>query len=197
MVALHTAGGDRRSGWALVQEGIEAAEQAVVRDHCLQRLYGAGIQDRLEAGDVTRAGELVRRAEESEARGTICPACSVEMYPAAASFHLVSGDIQKAEQYAEKARQLAEAGHNQSGEAETLRVKGEIHAARGDIAEAERHLEQAAGIFRRLDRPYHLGMTLRAWGRLPQTGDAERQKQIRREAAEISKNLRSSSRRTA
>ena len=190
---LHTASGDDRSGWALVQHGIEAAEQAVVRDHCLQRLYGAGIQNRLEAGDLARAAELVRQAEESETRSAMCPVCSVAMYPAMASFYLASGDVRKAEQYAEKAQRLAEAGHNQSGEAEALRVQGGVLAAKGDLVLAEKCLEQAACIFRRLDRSYDLGLTLRAWGRLPLTGDTDRLKPIRREANEILKKLRSSS----
>jgi len=192
-VALHTASGDDSSGWALVQRGIEAAEQAVVRDHCLQRLYGAGIQNRLDAGDLAKAAELVRRAEESETRSGMCTVCSVELYPAVASFHLASGDIQKAERYAEKAQRLAEAGHNQSGEAEALRVQGEVQAAKGDLVQAERCLEQAAGIFRMLDRRYDLGITLRAWGRLPLTGDPDRLKPIRREAKDILKELRACS----
>ena len=92
-----------------------------------------------------------------------CARCAAwELYPAVASFHLASGNIQKAERYADKAQSLAQAGHNQSGEAEALRVQGEIHAAKGNFTLAERCLEQATGILRKLDRRYDLGITLRA-----------------------------------
>ncbi|HVO38854.1 MAG TPA: AAA family ATPase [Spirochaetia bacterium] len=191
-ISLRTASGDQNSGWAFLQQGVEAAEQAVVRDHCLQRLYGAGIRNRLEAGDMANAAELVRQAEESETRNGVCPSCSAELFPAVASFHLASKDIRRAEQYAEKARALAEAGHNESGEAESLRVQGEVQAAKGDLLRAEQCFQQAATMFRRLGRPYDLGMTLRAWGRLPLTGDPDHLKPIRREAREILKVLRTS-----
>lgn len=191
-VSLRTASGDGSSGWVFLQHGIEAAERAVVRDHCLQRLYGAGIRNRLDAGDMANAAELVRQAEESEKRNGVCPSCSGELYPALASFHLASRDIRKAEEYAEKARALAEAGHNESGEAEALRVQGEVQAARGDLLQAEQCFQQAAAMFRRLERRYELGMTLQAWGRLPLGADPDHLKPIRREAREILKALRTS-----
>jgi tetratricopeptide (TPR) repeat protein len=186
---LRTASGDERSGWALVQRGLEEAEQAGVRDHCLQRLYGAGIRNRLSAGDLARAAGLVRQAEEGEARSAACTICSVQLYPAVASFYLASGNLQKADEYAEKARRLAQAGHNQGGEAEALRVQGEVQAAKGDIAQAEKLLEQAAAIFRRLDRRYDLSLALQAWAGLP-AQQPERLEPIRREAAQILERMR-------
>jgi tetratricopeptide (TPR) repeat protein len=172
-----------------VQRGLEEAEQAAVRDHCLQRLYGAGIRNRLGAGDLARAAELVRQAEECEARSTACTVCSVHLFPAVASFYLASGNLQKADDYAEKARRLAQAGHNQGGEAEALHVQGEVQAAKGDIAQAEQLLKQAAAIFRGLDRRYDLGLALQAWAGLP-VEQPERLEPVRREAAQILERIR-------
>ncbi|OHD26782.1 MAG: hypothetical protein A2064_12865 [Spirochaetes bacterium GWB1_66_5] len=186
---LRTASGDERSGWALVQRGLVEAEQAVVRDHCLQRLYGAGIRNRLGAGDLVKAAELVRQAEECEAQSAACTICSVQLYPAVASFYLASGNFQKADDYAEKTRRLAQAGHNQGGEAEALHVQGEVRAAKGDIAQAEKLLEQAAAIFRRLGRRYDLGLALQAWAGLS-AEQPERLEPIRREAAQILEQIR-------
>jgi tetratricopeptide (TPR) repeat protein len=189
---LLTAHGDGRAGWSLIQRGLEAAEQAAVRDHCLQRLYGAGIWNRLDAGDLANAGDLVRAAQEREAESATCTVCSVQLYPAVASFYLASGDFEKAGAYTEKARRLAVAGHNQGGEAEALRVEGQIHAARGEIVQAEECLQQAAAIFRTHERRYDLALTLQAWAELPVSG-SRRLEPIRREAQEILQGLHNSS----
>jgi hypothetical protein len=176
-----------------VQQGLEAADQAAVRDHCLQRLYGAGIRNRLAAGDLAAAAELARAAETPETQATTCTVCSLQLYPALASYYLASGDAATAGAYAERALRLAEAGHNQAGEAEALRVQGEVRSATGDLAGAEACLERAAAIFRRLDQVYDLAATLQAWGSLP-LQDPARLEPIRREAEGILLKLRGSSR---
>ncbi len=164
---LRTAQGDAEAGWELVQQGLEEAQRAAVWDHCLQRLYGTGIWNRLEAGDLASAEELVRAARRLEEERRTCTVCGLQMYPALAAFYLASGDPETAWAYAEKAQQLAETGHNRSGQAQALRVRGEIHAARGELSEAESCLARAADIFRELDQRYDLAQTLRIWGELP------------------------------
>ncbi len=157
---LLTARGEAQTGWTLVQQGLETARQAAVWDHCLQRLYGAGIWNRLEAGDLAGAGEIVQAAKTLEHAGRMCTVCSLQMYPALAAFHLATGDLETAWTYAEKTQDLAEMGHNRAGQAQAVRVRGQIHAARGELAEAETCLRQAAEIFRELDQRYDLKETL-------------------------------------
>jgi DNA-binding SARP family transcriptional activator/tetratricopeptide (TPR) repeat protein len=165
--SLMTAQGDAETGWKLVQQGLEVARQTAVWDHCLQRLYGTGIWNRLEVGDLSNAGELVETAKRMEEERRMCTVCGLQLYPALASFQLASGDLETAWAYTEKAQQLAEAGQNRAGEAQVLRVRGEIHAARGDPGEARACLARAADIFRELDQRYDLARTLRIWGNLP------------------------------
>jgi DNA-binding SARP family transcriptional activator len=165
--SLSTTQGDAETGWMLVQQGLEVARQTAVWDHCLQRLYGAGIWNRLEVGDLANAGELVEAAKRLEEERRTCTVCSLQLYPALAAFHLASGNLETAWAYTEKGQQLAEMGHNRAGQAQALRVRGEIHAARGEPTEAGACLTQAADIFRELDQRYDLAQTLRIWGDLP------------------------------
>jgi tetratricopeptide (TPR) repeat protein len=160
----------------LVQQGLEATRQTAVWDHCLQRLYGAGIWNRLEVGDLANAGELVEAAKRLEEERRTCTVCSLQLYPALAAFHLASGNLETAWAYTEKAQQLAEMGHNRAGQAQALRMQGEIHAARGEPTEAGACLTQAADIFRELDQRYDLTQTLRIWGKLPTGTNSEVQR---------------------
>jgi tetratricopeptide (TPR) repeat protein len=165
--SLSTAQGDAETGWTLVQQGLEVARQTAVWDHCLQRLYGTGIWNRLEVGDLANAGDLVEAAKRLEEERRTCTICSLQLYPALAAYHLASGNLETAWTYTEKAQQLAETGHNRAGQAQALRVRGEIHAARGEPTEAGACLTQAADIFRELDQRYDLAQTLLIWGDLP------------------------------
>jgi DNA-binding SARP family transcriptional activator len=174
--SLSTAQGDAETAWMLVQQGLETTRQTAVWDHCLQRLYGAGIWNRLEVGDLANAGELVEAAKRLEEERRTCTVCSLQLYPALAAFHLASGNLETAWAYTEKAQQLAEMGHNRAGQAQTLRMQGEIHAARGEPTEAGACLTQAADIFRELDQRYDLTQTLRIWGKLPTGTNSEVQR---------------------
>ncbi len=164
--SLRTGQGDAEAGWALVQEGLEVAQQAAVWDHCLQRLCATGIWNRLEAGDLASAEELAQTARKLEEERRTCTVCSLQMYPALAAFCLASGDLEIAWAYTEKAQQIVELSQNQAGQAQVLQVRGEIHAARGELDEAQACLTRAANIFRELDQRYDLEQTLRIRGNL-------------------------------
>lgn len=164
---LRTVQGDADAGWTLIQEGLETARQAAVWDHCLQRLCGAGIWNRLEAGDLESAEELVRTARELEEEQRMCTVCSLQMHPALAAYYLAAGDLGTAWEYAEKAQQIVEMSQNPAGQAQVLRVRGEIHAARGEPDESEACLSRAAEIFRELGQRYDLEQTLRIRASLP------------------------------
>jgi tetratricopeptide (TPR) repeat protein len=165
-----------------VQQGLEVARQTAVWDHSLQRLYGTGIWNRLEVGDLANAGGLVEAAKRLEEERRICTVCGLQLYPALAAFHLASGSLETAWAYSEKAQQLAEMSHNRAGQALVLRVRGEIHAARGEPNEARTCLAMAADIFRELDQRYDLAQALRIWGDLPARTDSEVQREGRNQS---------------
>lgn len=164
---LHTARGELEAGWRAVERGLEAAAQAAVRDHCLMRLYAAGLWNRLEARDRTRAERLARAGLDLEAQGTLCPVCSVQFYPALAAFRLEQGELEDALAYAQKAQKFAETFQNQPGLAQARWVEGRALAARGELEAARWAYRQAEAGFRSLGHAYDLALVLSSLAQLP------------------------------
>ncbi|RIH79069.1 TOMM system kinase/cyclase fusion protein [Calidithermus terrae] len=164
---LRTARGELEAGWRAVERGLEAAAQAAVRDHCLMRLYAAGLWNRLEARDRARAERLARAGLDLEAQGTLCPVCSVQFYPALAAFRLEQGELEDALAYARKAQKLAETFRNQPGLAQASWVEGRALAARGELEAARWAYRQAEAGFRSLGHAYDLALVLSSLAQLP------------------------------
>ncbi|WP_041653773.1 tetratricopeptide repeat protein [Allomeiothermus silvanus] len=150
-----------------MERGLEAAAQAAVRDHCLMRLYAAGLWNRLEARDRPRAERLARAGLDLEAQGTLCPVCSVQFYPALAAFRLEQGELEDALAYARKAQKFAESFQNQPGRAQARWVEGRALAAQGQIEEAQAAFTEAASLFRDLGHAYDLALVLSNLAQLP------------------------------
>ncbi len=168
-----TTKGDLQAGWDVVQQGLEAAGKAAVRDHCLTRLYGAGIWNRLAAGDLAGASEMAQAAHDLEASRRLCGTCSLQLYPPLAALYLAAGDVELAAEAIDSVQRLAETSHSLPGQGMALRLRGQLHAARGELAAAEACLAQAAGLFRELGQKLDLAETLLLWGRLPAAQDPE------------------------
>jgi DNA-binding SARP family transcriptional activator len=154
-------------GTELFERAMEAGEEAAVRDHALMMVHGAGMRNRLTAGDLAGATEIMRSAERLEAQSKPCPVCSLEMLPIMAKVHLENGAHEAARACAERAAQLAEMGHNQVGAARAAAATGHIHAFRGEAEDAAIFFQKAADVFRDLGHQFELATTLRALGGLP------------------------------
>ncbi len=155
------------AGMDLFGRALEAAEGAAVRDHALMMVHGAGMKNRLAAGDLRGAAEIMAWAEKLEADSPPCPICSLEMLPVMSAIFLENGKIDEARTRARRAAELAEMGHNQVGAARAAAAEGRIHVARGETKEAERCFSDAVDAFRALGHRLELAMTLQAWGALP------------------------------
>lgn len=140
--ALHTLAGAIDLGWRSVQEGIEQAGRASIRDHCLQRLYGVGIWNRMRAGDAARVAELVAKGEALLAAGA-CPSCGVELYPWLALHYLEQGDAARAAQCAARLEDLVAKTGNPVGETVAAIVRCGAARAQGD-AERQREARRQA-----------------------------------------------------
>jgi len=140
---LHTLVNAIELGWRSVQKGIEQAERASIRDHCLQRLYGVGIWNRLQAGDTGQVAHLVAQSEALlEANGP-CTACSLDLYPWLALYYLEQGDIERGARCAERLEQLAAKTGNPVGEACAAIVRCGVERARGDTCRCRDARQQA------------------------------------------------------
>jgi ATP/maltotriose-dependent transcriptional regulator MalT len=154
-------------GIEMFERAMEVGAEAAVRDHALMMVHGAGMRNRLIAGDQATATEIMRSAERLEAESNPCPVCSVEMLPIMAAVHLRNGDPDAARACAERAAQLAEMGHNQVGAARAAAAIGHIHASRREAEDAAAFFQRAADGFRDLGHRFELATTLRALGDLP------------------------------
>jgi DNA-binding SARP family transcriptional activator len=104
---LHTLENAYDLGWQSVQKGIEQAERASIRDHCLQRLYGVGIWNRMQAGDAKQVSDLVARSEALLDANGPCTACSLDLYPWLALYYLEHDNIDDVARCADRLEQLA------------------------------------------------------------------------------------------
>lgn len=123
---LHTLMGAGELGWQAVKNGLAYAQQAAVRDHCLQRLYGVGIWNRIEAGDTDQACEMVKKSEQLLNETGACAACALELYPWMAYYYLHSGQIDLARECGEAVSRLAEKTDNPIGKAIAMMIESNL-----------------------------------------------------------------------
>ncbi len=131
---LHTMENAFDLGWHSVQRGIEQAERASIRDHCLQRLFGVGIWNRLQANDGEQVSGLVSRSEALLAANGPCTACSLELYPWLALYYLERGDVDRVARCAECLERLVAKTGNPVGENFAAIVRCGAERVRGDTA---------------------------------------------------------------
>jgi DNA-binding SARP family transcriptional activator len=113
---LHTLQGATEQGWKAIQQGVANAERASVRDHCLQRLYGVGVWNRMEAGDLASAGRLAEKSRALLDDSGPCAACALDLYPWLAYYYLRCGDLEHARHCGEAAAELAAKTENPIGD---------------------------------------------------------------------------------
>ena len=140
---LHTMRGAMELGWQSVQEGMANARQAAVRDHCLQRLYGVGIWNRLEADDLATTARLIEESAALLDETGACAACALELYPWQAYFYLHSGEISHARACGDAVFTLAEMTGNPIGEAVASMIESSLCAAEQDEDRALEHRQKA------------------------------------------------------
>ncbi len=133
---MHTVQGALDAGWDAVRDGIEHANRAAVRDHCLQRLYGVGLWNRLEADDTEQARSLVNDCEALMEESQPCAACALELYPWMAYYYLRSGQIDRAEDCFRTTNAIAEATGNPVAGVISTMVHSSVMAARTDYEAA-------------------------------------------------------------
>src|SRR5512134_2948623 len=72
---LQTARGQLADGLATLEEGVLAAERALMRAHCLTRLYAAMARNRLAADDVMTATHVLASGLAMSERHGHCTTC--------------------------------------------------------------------------------------------------------------------------
>ena len=105
---LQTARGQLSEGLATLEEGVLAAERALMRAHCLTRLYAAMARNRLTAGNVPAASQVLDLGLVMSARHGHCTTCDALLLPAAVSVKVSEGDFGAAETFCRRLDQAAQ-----------------------------------------------------------------------------------------
>ncbi len=149
-----TALGQMEEAQEYIQKGIQIAEKAMMKPHCLVRLYAALARNRLEAADYPGLLKAVQAGLEVEAQHGHCITCNVMLYPVATMAFLTSGNMEKAQFYAAKADESATAFGSNYFFGLTYQVQGMVHGFREEWEAATQKLRKAKQEFEKINVIY-------------------------------------------
>jgi predicted negative regulator of RcsB-dependent stress response len=146
----------------VMQEGVMAAEHALMRAHCLTRLYAAMARNRLEAGDAVAAQQVLLLGLEMSGRHGHCTTCDALLLPAAISVYIARRELETAETFCQRLDAAAEAYASHTWVAMARQGRGELAAARGDGAAALAAYQSAYAGFKAANYDYEAARCLTA-----------------------------------
>jgi predicted negative regulator of RcsB-dependent stress response len=159
---LQTARGELEPALHSFQEGIYVAERAVMRAHCLGRLYASLTRNRLLAEDLPAAVHYLSLGLEMSQRHGNCATCTALLLPAATSVSLARRDIQKAEEYCRDLEAAAQEYGSRIWVAMAKQARGELLASTQEPEEALENYEQAYQAYREAGHDYEAARCLEA-----------------------------------
>lgn len=133
---LQTARGQVDEAVTSFDEGVAVAEHAVMRAHCLTRLYASMTSNRLLAGNLEAADHFLALGLAMSERHGNCTTCHALLLPAAVSVHLAQGDVATAETFCRQLEDAAEKYASRTWVAMAKQSRGELVAAQGDLDQA-------------------------------------------------------------
>jgi DNA-binding SARP family transcriptional activator len=175
--ALLTAKGSIEEGLAILQEGLAAAERALLRAHCLTRVNASLVRNRLAAGDLMAADQALTVGLAMSERHGNCSTCYALLLPAAISLRVAQGDLAGALRFCRQLDQAAAKFASQMWVAMARQAHGELGAARGELEDALNAFAEALTGFRSAGNEYEAARCLAALAAIHLTrkavGDAE------------------------
>jgi predicted negative regulator of RcsB-dependent stress response len=191
---LQTARGRLDEAMTSLQEGISVAERAVMRAHCLARLYATMARNRLMAGDVEAAAHYLSPGLAMSERHGQCTTCDALLLPVAVSVHIAQGNLPLAETYCQLLEETADKYVSQVWMAMARQTRGELAAARGDLDNALACYSQAQAALTAAGNQYEAAHCMTAMADLRRArnapGDAEAARAAQLEAKQIFERLR-------
>jgi tetratricopeptide (TPR) repeat protein len=140
---LQTARGQLGEAMTSFDEGVMVAERAVMRAHCLTRLYASMTRNRLAAGEVEAADQYLALGLAMGERHGNCATCDALLLPAAVSVRAAQADFETAETFCQKMDEAADRYASHVWVAMARQSRGELAAARGDVDAALGHYSEA------------------------------------------------------
>ena len=182
---LLTARGKLEEALQILEEGVVAAERAVMRAHCLTRLFAAIARNRLEAQDLIAAEDALALGLEMSDRHGNCTTCDALLLPAAISVRVAQDRLDEAETFCQRLDQAAAEYGSQTWVAMAQQARGELAAAHGDIATAVSHYTTAYTDFRQANYDYEAARCLTAVADLHRRTQAKTKAQTAQHEADL------------
>ncbi|MCI0419265.1 MAG: hypothetical protein L0312_08605 [Acidobacteria bacterium] len=182
---LLTARGLLDQAMAVFEEGTIAAERAIMRAHCLTRLYASMTRNRLLAGEIDAADHYLALGLTMSERHGHCATCHALLYPAAVSVYIARGALSLAEEFCEQLEDAAQKYKSRVWIAMARQARGELAIAQNDLETALKRYDEAGQAFKAIGNEYESARCLTAMAKIREMrrspGDA---KLARSEAAE-------------
>jgi len=182
---LLTARGQLDEAMVLFEEGAVVAERAIMRAHCLTRLYASMTHNRLTADEIDAAQHYLALGLAMSERHGHCATCHALLYPAGVSVHIARGALPLAEDFCKQLEDAAREYQSRTWVAMARQARGELATAHNDLETALTCYEEASQAFKATGNEYESARCLAAMAEIRRKrkspGDA---KIARSEAAE-------------
>jgi len=159
---LQTARGQLAEGLATLEEGVVAAERALMRAHCLTRLYAALARNRLAAGDLAAADQVLALGLAMSARHGHCTTCDALLLPAAVSVRVAQRNLEAAEDFCRQLDAAAAEYASRTWVAMARQTRGELTVAQGHLDAALRYDTEAHAAYAAASNVYEAARCLAA-----------------------------------
>jgi tetratricopeptide (TPR) repeat protein len=151
---LLTARGQLEPAMTAFDEGLFAAERAVLRSHCLTRLYASMARNRLAAGDIPAAAQHFQAGNTTALRHGHCVTCDALLLPEAVRVALALGDVAAADLQAQQLEATARRFGSHAWQAMACQARGRVLTASHQPGLAYRAFGQAYHAFSALNIVY-------------------------------------------
>jgi ATP/maltotriose-dependent transcriptional regulator MalT len=120
----------------MLQEGAAVAERAIMRAHCLTRVYATLAHNRLMAEDLEGAEQALGLGLSMSERHGNCSTCDALLLPVAVSVRIAQDDLDQAEVFSRRLDAAAKEYGSQTWKAMAHQSRAELSAAKGNIDDA-------------------------------------------------------------
>ncbi len=159
---LQTARGQLGEALTSFEDGVLVAERAVMRAHCLTRLYASMTRNRLAAGTVAAADQYLALGLTMGERHGNCATCDSLLLPAAVSTRVAQHNLADAEQFCRRLEEAAAKYASRTWIAMARQARGELAAAQGDLDRAIECYTEASEAFLAAGNQYEAARCLTA-----------------------------------
>jgi predicted negative regulator of RcsB-dependent stress response len=186
---VQTARGQLVEGLATLHEGLATAERALMRAHCLTRIYATIVRNRLAAADLVAADHALTLGLAMSERHGNCATCDALLLPVAISVRIAQADFAGSETVCHQLDEAAEKYASHLWVAMAHQSRGELAAAQGKLGDALKNYAEAQERFATAGNEYEAARCLNALASIRLTRNAAGDKEAAHVASIEAQNI--------